>query len=56
VDAGKGLMADQSVLSEGLGISSMRERTSLLGGSFEFTSDQDGGTRIEVRIPLARHG
>jgi signal transduction histidine kinase len=54
-DAGKGLMADQSVLTEGLGISSMRERASLLGGSFALTSDPDGGTRIEIRIPLARH-
>jgi signal transduction histidine kinase len=54
VDAGKGLMADQTVLTEGLGIASMRERAELLGGSFVLSSDPDGRTRIEIRIPLAR--
>ena len=54
VDAGMGLMADQTVLTEGLGISSMRERAELLGGSFVLSSDPDGGTRIEVRLPLGR--
>jgi signal transduction histidine kinase len=49
-----GLMADQTVLTEGLGISSMRERAELLGGSFVLSSDPDGGTRIEVRLPLGR--
>jgi hypothetical protein len=54
VDAGMGLMADQTVLTEGPGISSMRERAELLGGSFVLSSDPDGGTRIEVRLPLGR--
>ncbi len=53
-DAGTGFMADGTVLADGLGISSMRERTELLGGSFGLSSGRDGGTRIEVRVPLAR--
>ena len=54
VDAGIGFMSDQTVLTEGLGISSMRERAELLGGSFELSSDTGEGTKIEVRIPLVR--
>jgi len=54
VDAGTGCMSDQTVFTEGLRISSMRERAELLGGSFELSSDADDGTRIEVRIPLVR--
>lgn len=42
--------------SEGLGISSMRERAELLGGAFELASDPERGTRIEVRLPLAPRG
>jgi PAS domain S-box-containing protein len=38
--------------SHGYGIIGMRERTELLGGSFEIESGEDSGTSIHVRIPL----
>jgi len=39
---------------EGLGLSSMRERTEVLGGSFTIESQPDQGTRIIVTIPAAQ--
>jgi signal transduction histidine kinase len=56
VDAGMGFMAEDTVLADGLGISSMRERAELIGGSFDLSPGRDGGTRIEVRIPLEPGG
>jgi signal transduction histidine kinase len=43
MDVGMGFISDGTVLTEGLGISSMRERAELLGGSFELSSRPDGG-------------
>ena len=45
--------------NHGLGLISMRERVEALGGSFSVRSRKDGGTRIDVRVPLvddARQG
>jgi signal transduction histidine kinase len=39
---------------EGMGLRSMEERTSLLGGTFELGPDPGGGARAEVRLPLMR--
>ena len=35
-------------------MSSMKERVSLLGGSFGLVSEPGGGARAEVRLPLMR--
>jgi signal transduction histidine kinase len=40
--------------TEGLGLSSMKERVSVLGGSFELVPEPDGGARAEVSLPLMR--
>ncbi|MGH3148031.1 MAG: sensor histidine kinase, partial [Rubrobacter sp.] len=40
--------------TEGLGLSSMEERVSLLAGSFELVAESGGGARAEVRLPLTR--
>lgn len=40
--------------TEGLGLSSMKERVSLLGGSFGLVPEEGGGARAEVRLPLMR--
>ena len=40
--------------TEGLGLSSMEERVSLLGGTFEIVSEPGGGARAEIRLPLVR--
>ncbi len=41
--------------SGGTGISSMRERVTLLGGNLGLTSTSGKGARIEVSIPLPRN-
>jgi signal transduction histidine kinase len=40
-------------LRAGVGLTSMRERASELGGSFEFEPIVEGGARVYVRLPLA---
>jgi signal transduction histidine kinase len=39
--------------SAGVGLSSMRERTEILGGRLEISSHPGQGTAVEVRVPLA---
>jgi len=50
-DHGQGFETSKAV-SEGVGLSSMRERAELLGGSFEVASKGERGTMIKVRLPL----
>ena len=50
-DHGTGFDAEDGT-TEGLGLSSMKERVSLLGGSFELVPEPGGGARAEVRLPL----
>ena len=38
----------------GLGLVSMAERVRAIGGEFGILSDRDEGTRLEVRLPLAK--
>ena len=52
-DNGTGLDPEDGT-TEGLGLSSMQERVSLLGGSFELVPEPDGGARAEVSLPLMR--
>ncbi|WP_166397002.1 sensor histidine kinase [Rubrobacter marinus] len=52
-DQGLGFESSEEV-SEGIGLSSMRERTELLGGSFKVASGKERGTTLEVRLPLMR--
>ncbi len=39
---------------EGIGLRSMEERASLLGGTFSLGPDPEGGARAEVRLPLMK--
>jgi signal transduction histidine kinase len=48
-DDGLGLAADHHI---GVGLTSMRERTAELGGSFEISSAQGNGTSVRVTLPL----
>lgn len=52
-DHGSGFHPEDDT-TEGLGLSSMRERVSLLGGTFELVPEEGGGVRAEVRLPLTR--
>lgn len=47
-DDGRGV---KDGLVEGAGLRGMRERVERLGGTVSMTSDTEGGTRLEVRIP-----
>jgi signal transduction histidine kinase len=51
IDDGVGIPAERSA---GVGLSSMRERASELGGSCVVESAQEGGTRVLVSLPLAK--
>jgi signal transduction histidine kinase len=51
VDDGVGIPAGRNA---GVGLSSMRERASELGGSCVVQSEPEGGTRVLVRLPLTR--
>jgi signal transduction histidine kinase len=51
VDDGVGIYAERSA---GVGLSSMRERASELGGSCVVQPTREGGTRVLVRLPLPK--
>jgi two-component system NarL family sensor kinase len=51
VDDGVGIPAERSA---GVGLSSMRERAAELGGTCVVESVPKGGTRVLVRLPLAK--
>lgn len=52
-DYGLGFETSEAV-TEGMGLKSMSERTELLDGSFEITSEQSPGTVVRVHLPLVR--
>ncbi len=39
-----------------LGILGMRERAGMVGGTVDITGADGGGTRVTVRVPLAKTG
>jgi PAS domain S-box-containing protein len=51
-DQGSGFNPASLPLGTSSGLSGMRERTLLLGGSFQIESSPDTGTRLTVEIPL----
>lgn len=51
-DNGKGFDFNNDFKSKGNGIYNMRERASILGGTFELKSNKNSGTTITVKIPL----
>jgi methyl-accepting chemotaxis protein len=51
-DNGKGFDFGHDFRSKGNGIYNMRERASILGGTFELKTNNDSGTTITVKIPL----
>jgi signal transduction histidine kinase len=53
-DPGVGFDSDEAVTNNrGLGLISMRERISLVGGTFSILSKPQSGTEINVRVPLS---
>jgi signal transduction histidine kinase len=56
-DDGRGFVRDHVSIEpahRGLGLVSMRERATLVGGEFHIESAPDQGTSIYVRIPMTR--
>jgi signal transduction histidine kinase len=51
-DNGKGFKFGQDFRTIGNGIYNMRERTRILGGTFELSSNEGSGTNIIIKIPL----
>jgi two-component system sensor histidine kinase NreB len=55
-DDGKGFDVDafqaQRSARRGLGLVGMRERSEMLGGSFQLESSPEHGTRVQVQLPL----
>ncbi len=51
-DDGIGFRTDQATPGRGLGLLSMSERCSLLGGELDITSDVGEGTTVRARVPL----
>ena len=52
-DNGVGFAADDAQEFGGLGLQNMRERASLLGGSFQVRSRGGGGTRVEIKLHIS---
>ena len=55
-DSGSGFDIESTTNRKGIGLIGMRERLRLVGGTFSIDSRLSQGTRIEVRVPLARRG
>jgi PAS domain S-box-containing protein len=50
-DSGKGFDVEAALKGNGLGLTSMRERVRLVGGTIAIDSRPSGGTTIHVRVP-----
>jgi signal transduction histidine kinase len=51
-DSGKGFDIEAARQSRGLGLTSMKERVRLVGGTIAIESKPMGGTTIHARVPL----
>lgn len=51
-DDGHGFDPEENAASGGTGLTSMKERTSILGGTFSLTTGLGKGTRISILVPL----
>jgi len=51
-DLGRGFDIEEALQSQGLGLTSMRERVRLVSGTTTIDSKPLGGTRIHVCVPL----
>jgi PAS domain S-box-containing protein len=51
-DNGRGIASDAAVRDDAYGVSGMRERVDALGASLVLEPGDDGGTRVEIRVPV----
>jgi signal transduction histidine kinase len=52
-DPGRGLPADSTRHTRGLGLVAMRERAELVGGILDFSTPGGGGTLVRLKVPLS---
>lgn len=52
-DNGKGFIIDR-IPQSSMGIRSIRERSTLIGGTAQWLSVPGQGTRLEIRVPIAQ--
>jgi signal transduction histidine kinase len=55
-DDGSGFEPEQMIGHDGVGLSSMRERTGLMGGEFSISSSPGGGAHVKIYIPFPGRG
>lgn len=53
-DAGSGFDLDEAISGQGLGLTSMKERTKLVDGQLSIGSKPGHGTTVRARVPLSR--
>ena len=53
-DDGRGISPGDLAKARSLGLKGMRERIAYLGGALEIALAPRGGTRVRLRLPLAR--
>jgi PAS domain S-box-containing protein len=53
-DDGKGFEEEKAAKKKTLGILGMKERTAMMGGSYEITSEPGNGTTVTVVLPCSR--
>jgi signal transduction histidine kinase len=51
-DSGRGFDTTQAMTGHGLGLTSMKERVTLVGGNLSIESQPGNGTTVHVRVPL----
>ncbi|NNE61627.1 MAG: PAS domain S-box protein [Woeseia sp.] len=52
-DDGRGVEFDELASTKSLGVMGMRERATMVGGTFEISGKRDRGTTVRVRLPIA---
>jgi len=53
IDNGSGLHQNDETTTKGLGMHIMRHRCIMLGGSLEYSSEPNGGTKVVATLPLS---
>ena len=53
-DNGKGFIVKDIANKKTLGLLGMKERASLMGGTYQITSEPGGGTSVVIIVPLNR--
>ncbi|MBP6024602.1 sensor histidine kinase [Ferruginibacter sp.] len=53
-DDGKGFDMKKTS-GNGIGLNNMKKRTELIGGIFKLESSEEGGTKLNIEIPLRKH-